>query len=393
MNRRLPLAIAVPAVVILLLLTVGQLVSAAEETAPAPPPSDYLAAQAAGLSSPSFATRERATRNLIEAGIAARTALLPLLSGPDAEVRARARQIIGIVRESDFRQRLKDFEADAAGQLKHDLPSWDRFRREIGETREARELFVAMQRAEPALLETLEDNPKQAATQFTERCEAVQTTLGLQNDGLTNGTTGSIAALLFVGGTDDVHVDEQEAIYLDNIVRYPLFDHELKGGTLAASCRRVLGRWIAKNATPGTLAQNLDLAFAHELKEGAELARRVLVANEGPVEFKPKALLALGRFGTREDAALAETYFKDVRVCVRHRNVLGERQVQVRDVALAVALHLTEQDPKAYGLQHVVSSGQMLYMPASLWFADEKERQAAFDKWTAWRATSGPGAK
>lgn len=356
-------------------------------------PADYFSQQAANLASPSFAAREQATRNLIEAGIAARAALLPLLNDPDAEVRVRARQIVSIVRESDFRLRLKAFESDVTGQLQHDLPCWDRFRREIGDTREARELFVAMQRAEPALLQALEDNPKEATTQFAERCEAVQYTLHLQNEGIAAGSAGTIATLLFVGGTEDVHVDDQEAVYLDNIVRFPSFDSELRGGSMAAGCRRVLGRWIARNATPGIVVQSLNLAFAYELKEGAELARRVLTANEGPVEVKPPALLALGRFGTSDDVPLAESLFKDARICVRHRGALRELQVQVRDVALAVALHLTSQDLKSYGLIHVVPSGQTLYMPASLWFGDEKERQAAFDKWTAWRAAGSHPAK
>ena len=66
------------------------------------------------------------------------------------------------------------------------------------------------------------------------------------------------------------------------------------------------GRWIAKNATPNTAIQNLTLAFNFELKEGAELARRMLAGNDGPVETKPYALLAVGRFGTGDDISLLE---------------------------------------------------------------------------------------
>ena len=75
-----------------------------------------------------------ATRNLIEVGIVARPAFTRLLGNPDAEVRARARQVLNVVRETDFRLRLKAFETDTTGKLDHNLPSWDRFRREIGES-------------------------------------------------------------------------------------------------------------------------------------------------------------------------------------------------------------------------------------------------------------------
>ncbi len=69
----------------------------------------------------------------------------------------------------------------------------------------------------------------------------------------------------------------------------------------------------------------------------------MLAGNDGPVETKPYALLAVGRFGTGDDVSLLERFFKDERVCVRHRSGFREVQIQVRDVALAVALHLTSK--------------------------------------------------
>jgi hypothetical protein len=314
-----------------------------------------------------------------------------LLSVPDAEVRARARQVLNVVRETDFRLRLKAFESDTTGQLNHDLPSWDRFRREIGESREARDLFVAMQRAEANLLETLAENPKAAAARLPERCQVAQSALYVQmhmQDELQFPivTAGTVAALLFVAGAEEVHVDDQDAIYMDSIIHFPNFEEELRNGLQSQNCRRLLGRWIAKNVTPSIAMQNLTLAFNFELKEGAELARRMLAANDGPVEAKPYALLAVGRFGTSEDVPLLERFFKDARVCVRHRGGFREVQIQVRDFALAVALHLTQQELKPYGLTHVQNNAQMLFLPNTVWFADEAARDAAFQKWSDWQA-------
>ncbi len=169
-----------------------------------------------------------------------------LLSDPDAEVRARARQVLNVVRETDFRLRLKAFETDTTGKLHHDLPSWDRFRREIGESREARDLFVMMQRAEANLLETLAENPEAIVSQLAERCQAAQSALYTQlhmqdESGVPTVTAGTVAALLFVAGAEEIRVDEQDAIYMDSIIHFPKFEEELRGGFQSSSCRRLLG--------------------------------------------------------------------------------------------------------------------------------------------------------
>ena len=165
------------------------------------------------------------------------------------------------------------------------------------------------------------------------------------------------------------------------------------GALQSPNCRRLLGRWVAKNATPNTAIQNLTLAFNFELKEGAELARRMLASNDGPVETKPYAMLAVGRFGTNDDIPLMEKFFSDARVCVRQRGGLREMQIQVKDVALAVALHLSHQDLKTYGLTHVQNNPQMLFLPNTIWFADDDARQAAFQKWTDWQAAKANPTK
>src|SRR5262245_11407795 len=88
------------------------------------PVTDDIAGLVRDLGSEEFATREKATRRLLELGIATRDALLAAAADADAEVRARARAILATVSESDFRDRLEAFSADFDGRQKQTLPAW-----------------------------------------------------------------------------------------------------------------------------------------------------------------------------------------------------------------------------------------------------------------------------
>ena len=66
--------------------------------------------------------------------------------------------------------------------------------------------------------------------------------------------------------------------------------------------------------------------------------------------------------------------------------VLATEQVQVRDVALAVCLKVTDQKPDEYGFEEreIGSSGFRYYNPLGAYMPPEK-REAAIEKWKAWR--------
>jgi hypothetical protein len=345
-----------------------------------------VAAEAAQLGDASFAAREHATRKLIEWGVLSKPALLPMLDDPDAEVRSRARQILTIVSESDFRLRLEAFATDADGRLTHELPCWQRYLRVFDNSRDARSLFVAMQRAEPRLLDVLETEPKHVTTQFADRCRAVQFSLHNQQEpGVPTVSAGTVAALLFVGADESVRVDEQESVYLYNIIHYPAFESGLKGGTTMPLFKKLLGRWVAKYSGASTAIQKLELAFSYDLKEGADLAKSMLAEENGQPDLRTSAFLALGRFGNADCVPLLEHEFKDERICQRQQRNLREAPVQVRDVALAIAIHLTGQNVKTYGFTHAQPNSAIIFTVGSLGFEDDKKRDEAFKKWSDWK--------
>ncbi len=90
---------------------------------------------------------------------------------------------------------------------------------------------------------------------------------------------------------------------------------------------------------------------------------------------------------------LVEQYFADTEVCGRFnlRNVQSE--VQVRDVALVVAIRLQGQEPKDFGFDHLEANEQVLYALHTVGFRTAEDRDAAFKKWAAWQtALAQPAA-
>ena len=126
------------------------------------------------------------------------------------------------------------------------------------------------------------------------------------------------------------------------------------------------------------------LAMRYDLREALVPAADMLRDQGGHAHMRQYALLVVGRFGTREHLALLERQLSDTAVCM-NATVNNQRvQVEVRDVALAVLVHLTDQNLSAYGLGGARTDSKMLFHTHTLGFSDDDEREKAQRKWQAW---------
>lgn len=183
----------------------------------------------------------------------------------------------------------------------------------------------------------------------------------------------------------DITVDDQEAIYMVNLVKFPPFENGLKQPGTAPIFRKVLGAWVAKNSNPTIAMQNLTSAVEYELPEGNELGRKLLTGDICPAEVRPYGRLTIGKLGSTDDLPLVESFFNDTKACIKHRTSRQLMLVQVRDVALAVAVMMTDQDLKSYGYDRFQKTPRWVYLAGSLGFADDAKREAAFQKWSEWK--------
>ncbi len=329
------------------------------DTKPEPPgPSgEELATLVRQLGAVSFTDREEATRRLTELGLKARSALLDGLKADDVEVRRRARWILADVLEADHRRRLKQFLADDSGSPDHDLPLWPRYRRLIGHDKVAREVFVEMQQKEGGLMASAAAGSDAAAESLKARIQ--QVIRMMQNRDPTQRVSpslGTVAALFFVASNTelDLPLEIINNHYFQNLVHQPEFHQALREGDRQRVARKILGQWILRPCSPNYLPNRLQLAIQFQVKEGLHPALRVLQSKEDknntPSYVRVYAISALGMLGGKEYASYFVPMLDDDTECQR-RVVNGKQSsIQVRDVALAWLVHLTDQKHADYGM-------------------------------------------
>ncbi len=367
---------------------------------PAAPNSDATAAQLiAQLGADQFSLRNAATDRLSQMGIEIKPALTAALSDSDPEIRLRARQVLDVVIERDYQKRLAAFADDAQDSLHIDLPGWSRYHEIAGGEPMARRLFLEMSRAEPDLLESIAEGPEAEA-------RAVEARLTLPafngpplpqipNAGQVGPST--MAALLFVGSDERVKLSDEVSTQLSNWLARSTFGQRIPG-TLSEPMKRMLGAWVArKGAGQATLRISLVMAMQHQLKEGLEPAVAAL-RNPSTDNYNTMyALLLLGKLGNKTHLPVVELHLKNAVIVfpgmnpnmpanARPPNVARREETQVRDVALAVDLHLRGLDPKTFGFNHVRINSFTLFDPQSLGFPTQADREAAHKKRETWQA-------
>lgn len=336
------------------------------------------------LGDASFAARQDASRQLEELGVAAKAALLQGLKSDDAEVRARCRRILSVVLDQDLQARLSAFDRGQA-VAESPLPGWARFQKEVGDDPASRALFVEMVRAEPHLFEASEGDARTLGPLLQQRCDQMQQRAFESNSRNRRPIDiGSVAALFFIGSQDEVPVTDTFVSYLHTFSYQPTFRGAMSQSEKAPVLRKILGLWITRPAGTVNSYQNFMLSLQFGLREGLEPAVTMLRDGGAQPHMAQYAMLLVGRFGEREGAELLLPFLTD-------QNLLGsysvndkEVRTELRDVALAVLVHMTGQDHELYGFDHLQKSPDLLFQPVTAGFTSPREREEAFERWERW---------
>ncbi|HTQ39029.1 MAG TPA: hypothetical protein VMJ32_08370 [Pirellulales bacterium] len=358
---------------------------------------DDIPALIAKLGDDVFAVREAASNQLARQGIAAKPQLLAALESSDAEVRFRARHILEVVVEADFQKRLSAFSADVDGKQNLSMPGWSSFKRTMGSSQAARQVFVEMQQAEAALLESYEAGPKQAAEKLRAQAALDPPTTNARGRNIIRPTVtnlGSILAWLFVAGDPDVPLSDDITARTVMLPQNPVFQEAVLRTTRESNpqrevCRKIMGRWISRDDLNSTLMmRNLFYAQAFNLQEGVIPAVSILKQAQSPAIVKCNALMVLERFGGKEHLPLVEPLLTDHQLCFDTGGNTQPMQVQLGDVALVTTIVLSGQDPKNFGFERYQQSERALTNVNlnTIAFASDKDREAAFQKWQEWQA-------
>jgi HEAT repeat protein len=344
------------------------------------------------LAEASFAVRQRTARRLEELGPIVKPALVAALQHPDAEVRHRARRILTRVLEVDFDNRVAAFAADKTGTVE-DLPGWKLFKSIAGDHQPARQLYIQAIRAEPLLMEALEQGGTYASRTVTMRAK------NLFEQRLRNRTyrrtlpgntrfAASVTALLIAISDTELDLDDRTATSIFQMMQHSGLVQQLNGNSQQEPLRDLVGVLIKRTADTSLAYQSLWISMQYNLAEGLIPAAAIIRRGERQPYVLQDAMLAIGKLGSKEHIELLTPLLaNDTSLGNQfNRKVKKSFQPQVRDVALAVIIHLSGEKPQDYGFTAIQEDAVRLFRSNTMGFASDEQRQAAHKKWQQWLA-------
>lgn len=373
-------------------ITILALCSTARAADPAPASAseaEAIASWVKKLGGPKFKDREEATQALLKIGPVALPALEAGTQNRNRELVIRAQRLIKVLKERELETRIQTFLTDRDPEQGHGLAGWDRFRKLVGSSPDAKQLFAEIQRCEGDLLATEAQGPRAAGTALQTRANVL-----FQNQQLGQPIPlGDVAGVLFFAVSRDVIVNDESAQQLYGFCHQPSVTAALQNEPRREAIKALLGAWVARTASDTTLEQGLQLAIQHELPQGLVPATRVLQQQYGmpPAQTHPShllhyALVVMGKHGTSKQIELIEMALDDTTVCMQLQQGDVRYVAQVRDVALSALLDLTKQDCTKYGLPSRAGIPHYHFNPVALGFKTDADRSTALVKWREYRA-------
>jgi hypothetical protein len=372
------------------------------------------------LGSEGFDEREEAQKQLAALGRTARPALLAgANTSPDPEVRARCAQLLPKATALDVQAKLETFLADTDGRYEHDLPAWKAFRSTVcdewsfyGHTvwadrsleRTARKVFVELISAptnrrlmlgvDGSRLE-LTDLVVARKMEFFARRDTIG---GLEDR--REPTLEEVAALLFA----DSRVGSQYIPRRGGNITYYLtssgFLSSARGRDEKGKVyRAIAAAWLDSRDEPREMYSLMNLAAGLELNEQyCGLCARLLAMPGANSLYRARGAANLVAAGSKRHIALLEkSALTSQVVAASARPLPGDPatyDIQVRDIALGVALLLSGQKPAEYGFADrdaPFSDEAQHYSTTRYYFTDDAARTKAFAKWAEWRRTHPNG--
>ncbi len=349
------------------------------------------------LSDDSYTVRRAAADRLLGAGMAARPALVAVTDGPDPETRAAARRLVALIDRTEFSRRLSAFANDTDGKLGATLPGWETFTELVGDDARARALFVEMQRAEaPLLAKVFGQLDERRDNSWEDRLERLMSGRVVV-DRRHGPPLGSCATMLLLGTLPKPQPSVRSSVHLARLAEFPAIRDAIQGGQPDDAVRRLVSAWIihCPNDDDDVLMRRLPLASTYGLADTLPLALAV-ASDPEYLTTRPStrvtAILTVGKLGGPEHVDDLEPLLEDDTDCLTARTTTRQfARIQIRDVALAVMLHLTGQNLQQYGYPAVRRHVRTLFTPSTLYFASEAQRDTAIEKWHKWRAEHPAG--
>ena len=341
------------------------------------------------LGADDYRERETAARQLLALGPAAKPALLEGAKLPDLEIRLRAHSLLREILHSGFEARLKAFIAGEPGATAP--PGWLKFKEIVGSSKSSRELYAEIYRRDGALLAAVnKPNVDSSVIQQLQKkiADVRQVQMAQMRTGTPKVEREVIAMLLFV--TNKKCIESDRDVYPLIINLYSLL---LYSGTDVAlrepMLQMLLDAWAAPRGTgPGAYYILEVCSRYNRTAAGLKLSYKLLENENAPTNAVPLAAMFVAKQGGREGIPILEKHLKNSTRYTMHHNPQIRKEpipIEVRDIVLAMLIHLSGQKLEDYGYKHAKPDSRTIFNRYSLLFLSEEDRTAALKKWKQWR--------
>jgi hypothetical protein len=366
------------------------------------------------LGSDDFATREAAEKQLKELGSKARGVLEAGLKSDKPEVVKRCRELLGHLARAEF-------------EAKH----WPRFAKVIGEDKASRVLFnrIRSERRNVELLDAVAADPKAAGKLYDDRWLELNKAANVPLPGggatLNPAPLADVVGWMYLGTFPGAGGAFHTSHSIDFLPFLPASKNApdplstaLRDETVSPALRRLIGKWTAARVDYSGRGYGYEIALVFDIKEVLPAARETVAAK---VKDDPSpgntarnvgfAMLVIGKLGSKGDLPLLEKYAANADHCSTVLNdpppEPGQPQIwlrrlpkdgqdatgQLRDVSVAMRLHLLGQNPDEFGFYwqnpHSTEKKKPVaredrFTPYRIGFTKEADRVVAHKKAQEW---------
>lgn len=327
------------------------------------------------LMSPDFLERLRAEEECLRSGPGILPTLREVMSSDEAELRWRAQNLIEQIENEELSVAIEQF---LDSQLESTLPGWILVADAIGDTPENRAAFADSLRGNPELARAL-NHPETIGVELQRQLQRI-------------GSQGSIPA----------GISSSRSIGILLLLVHPRANYSSEWGEVALRSIRN-GIIQGANETPeGQLLQALvsqavaipraglpqdrmELALRLSLPEVVTPAIELIAQRNNPHQLN-FAFVSIARYGGTAEMSIVEGLLEDTfELSAGHGPDDNKTSsTQIRDLALATLIVMTDQDPKEYGLRDFPKDHSKNVTSLIVAFESDSQREVAMEKWRTW---------
>jgi len=351
---------------------------------------DDLEKLVAQLGDQRFLVRQKAAERLARLGPVALPALQSGGRNVDREVRYQCQRLLGAMRDQEQTQEIESFLKRYDPSHPYRLEGWTNVRERIGDSSEARSLYVMMRQEERGILAALDREPQHVTEALTLRLPTLDQQFQMAPQESPIGTT---ATLLLVLGDERFRYHGAASILAINQCQQAQFRAAIGATSPQSPLRKITGNWMRRNVDDSHAVNVIMLAMAHDFKEGLVPAERLMRRGTVQPWLRHYAIMATAKLGDpAEHAGWLEPHLTDATQFVEWTD---DKKVtyrtQVRDSALAGLLYLHKQDPRLFGFERAEKGLNNAFNPGALGFENDQKRGQALEKWQAFSQTRAAG--